>query len=143
MSSNIVEEKKRKMAEKMGNYSMRMKNFNLRLENESYGKFILQTNWVHFLLIILISQRTLFVNKTFRENLENKELGNLISHFRVCVKNEIEINLFDKLNNYNKHRNSLAHKMFSGKRLTKEVCEKTIDLGVEISNALTKLINTK
>jgi len=121
------------MAKKMVDYKQ-------IFENANYGKFIIQTNEVHFFLFVLILARTFSADKKFKDQLEGMPLGSVISHFRVCVRNVYEQLLLDKLYMYKSYRNDLAHKMLSERKLTKTKCTEAIFLGKDIINKLVELI---
>jgi len=68
--------------------------------------------------------------------------GNLIGHFRVCVKNNpLEAQILNSLNKYKKSRDALAHKMITSEGLTEKECELAIKLGDILISELDKLLN--
>lgn len=109
------------------------------LRNSKYGKFIIQTNKVHFYLGLLILSRTVLDNKKLIEYLEGSTLGNLINCFRICARNSIDLSLVDSLELYNSKRNALAHKMYTEKELTETDCESSIKLGEQLLSKLKEL----
>lgn len=108
-------------------------------ENSKYGQFIIQTNEVQFYLTYIIFSRVLVPTKIFIKYLQGLTLGSLINYFRMCLRNSFELGLADSLGEYNKDRNTLAHKMFSNKKLTPKECELSIVLGDKLLKALIKL----
>lgn len=115
----------------------RMLGYDIFSENSKYGQFIIQTNEVQLLLILLILQRVNLPDKKLSGFLEAGTLGNLINYFRVCARLN-ELPLIKSLELYNQSRNALAHKMYTKKRLTVKECELSIELGAEIITALSK-----
>ncbi|MFA6077326.1 MAG: hypothetical protein WC735_04620 [Candidatus Paceibacterota bacterium] len=118
----------------------RMVERTIEKENSKYGKFIIQTNEVQLCLVSLIHLRSFYPVESLEEQLERLELGNLITCFRICVKNIPELALVDSLKSYKDKRNKLAHKMFTDKKLTTKECESAIELGNKLIDELKKLV---
>jgi len=110
------------------------------LRNSKYGQFIIQTNEVQSHLILLILLRTALPNEKLHKYLERMTLGSLINCFRICIKNSDELTLVNFLKSYNKGRITLAHRMYTKKRLTETNCELSIKSGEKLLTKLKKLI---
>lgn len=133
MSSEKIQKIKSTMAQRMIEH-------NRIIENSKYGKFIIQTNEVQLLLILLIWLKTNSPRKELKEYLEKSTLGNLIYSFNICAKNSGELSLINSLESYSASRNALAHKMYSKKKLTLKDCELAINLGEEILKKINTLL---
>src|SRR3989338_5572998 len=108
--------------------------------NATYGKFIIQTNEVQYYLVKLIFLRSFDPSKTFEKYLERLQFGQLISYLNICAQTELDIDLISKLTNYKDKRDTLAHKMFTSKKLTVRECEQAISQGDAIIKYLTEAL---
>ena len=110
--------------------------------HSKYGRFIIQTNYVQSLLVLLVLSRSRLRNEKLKKHLSSLMFGNLIGHFRVCVKNNpLEAQILNSLNKYKKSRDALAHKMITSEGLTEKECELAIKLGDILISELDKLLN--
>ena|SRR3989344_2629599 len=112
-------------------------------ENETFGKFILQTNEVQVTLAIAVFLQSSFPDKKYSEFLfERAELGTLVNMFHACAEKTTEMRgLLSALKEYNKNRIKIAHKMYlSEKRLNQKDADRTIKKGKDILETLDKLI---
>lgn len=132
---STLEEKKKELARKMVNAR---KNF----ENQKYGEFIIQTNWIQFYLINLIIFRSGVLDKHYKNSIEGMMLGQLINLFCACGNKEEGI-LIPKLREYQEKRNKLAHKMHTLKKLTINECEQAIEEGRKLEKALDSLLKNE
>lgn len=132
---STLEEKKKELARKMVNAK---KNF----ENQKYGEFIIQTNWIQFYLSNLILLRSGILNKDYKDYVEGSTFGKLINLFCACGKKEEGI-LMPKLKEYQEKRNKLAHKMHTLKKLTINDCEQAIEEGKKLEKVLDSLLKNE
>jgi hypothetical protein len=109
-------------------------------DNSKFGEFILQTNEVQFYISVIIFFRTFNPTKQLLKDLQSLTLGQLIKSFRMCIRSETELALINNLEIYNQKRNTLAHKMFSHKRLSLTECKIQIEKGNKILSILSKLL---
>jgi hypothetical protein len=109
-------------------------------------KFLFQQNLIQFLLIKLILLRTKLRDKKLEDWIERASLGNLIQIYKVCAsQNEIEVSLIKLLNQYNKRRNYLIHKIVKNsnyKKVKDEAGNANKD-GLEIIKSLEKLLKNE
>ncbi len=113
------------------------------VRNSKYGEFIIQSNEIQFYLVFFIKLTATKINKKFSKDIESSTLGTLISYFQLCIKTDDEKLLIGGLLKYNESRNSLAHKMFTNKRLTESECKVSIELGDMLLIMLKELIAQK
>lgn len=105
--------------------------------NSEYGKFIIQTNEVQWLLGLQILSRSLNPKDELKNDLEKLTLGALINTFRICA-HASEEKVIKLLIGYNKARNALAHKMFTDEKLTPRECVSATRKGDQIIRYLKK-----
>lgn len=112
--------------------------------NSKYGKFIIQTNKVQWLLGLLILSRSLNPNDKQKKYLEDLTLGVLISTYKLFAYNtSSEDKLIVSLVKYNKARIAVAHKMFTDEKLTPGMCVSATKLGDKIIKDLTRNLKQK
>lgn len=115
--------------------------------NNELEKFIIQQNYIQYLLAQIVFLRASFPDQSFIDKVENKTLGTLIDNYKICAirSSSNEFILLDNLINYNKARNYLTHKLFSddSDKTFDEEAKKANGLGVKIIEALKPLIEDK
>src|SRR3989344_3118291 len=114
-------------------------------EHSRYGEFIIQTNYVQYLLIllILVRARRPSTNKLWAK-LERLPLGGLLEIVNLCTQDApVENKLVQWLRKYKDARDALAHKMFTTEKLTPKECEAAIKSGKAIIQLLNKILVTK
>jgi len=112
-------------------------------ENETFGKFILQTNEVQTTLAIVIFLYSLQKNKKYGKSLfKRRTLGTLIAMFKNCIKKTTKTReLLLVLKDYNRQRRIIAHEMYlSEKRFNQKDAEQAMKTGKNILKALDILI---
>lgn len=117
-------------------------------ENKNdFEKFVLQQNYIQFLLIQVIAHRSVTRDRKFLDSLEDNTLGKLIDFFKVCSgSNEDEKSLILSLISYNRLRNELVHKILSRNSSfnVQEAFEKVKSInkiGDNVTKGLDKIIN--
>jgi len=113
------------------------------IRNRKYGELIIQSNEIQLYLILYIKLTAIKINKKLSKDIEKATLGSLINYYQLCIKTEEEKSLVKGLSMYNESRNSLAHKMFTEKKLTDRECEISIELGDTLLIMLKNLIMPK
>src|SRR3989338_3016270 len=115
-------------------------------ENETFGKFILQTNEVQTTLAVAILLYSSLRDKEYNKFLfERAMFGQLIFMFQACIKRIPETQkLLPILKHYNKSRQKIAHDMhLSEKRFNQNEAEQAMKIGKDILKTLDSLINDK
>lgn len=83
--------------------------------HDEFGKFLIQQNFIQFELAKLMLLRSKYLDKGFIKKIEEQTLGNLIGLYKICWNsNKTENRLIEILEQYNKSRNAIVHRMIEG-----------------------------
>lgn len=104
-------------------------------QNIKYGEFIIQTNLIQAFLARYIVCTSKYYDKDFSDKISALGLGELILCLKICANVRLQ-SIVKDLDQYNKYRVKLAHKMFTNKKLTENDCEKAIETGEKILKIL-------
>jgi hypothetical protein len=100
-------------------------------------RFLVQQNIIQYRLTFLIEMRSGIIDKKLIDWIENVPLGTLINVYKICMRrNKTELKLIVQLNDYNKKRNNLVHKLMNTKHQKEMARTRTPNFGVKATNAL-------
>jgi len=107
-------------------------------------RFLVQQNVIQYLLTSLVQMRSGLINNEFINWIENAPLGTIINTYKICVRrNEVEKKLIEQLENYNKKRRNLVHKLMNPKYQNELAKTNSPHFGAVDTNALgIKIINS-
>lgn len=110
------------------------------------GNFVVQQYRIQSLLILLIKFRAKLMDKQLKQWIEDTTLGTIIKIYQLCANKTIEENkMIVCLQNYNKKRNSIIHKIDIVNKLQpiSKYIKTSIQLGNKIKKHLIRLIENE